>query len=748
MKVVLYQSWEELQLLGRSWNEVLAASGSNSIFLTWEWCEAWWKNYGAGRPLFVLAAWESSQLLGVLPLYLDKARHWATSWTVLRVIGDGSRDSDYLDGFVRIGYERDVVRSFVDFLAEARGQWDWLRIEGTAHGSPSLAALNQCARERGWTLASEAIPCATLTLPKTWNDYLRTLQARMRSKVRSALGRIENQFATQPRECASAAEIEEWLPELFDLHTRRWQQDHQPGVFGNPAKRAFYHDISRSALAQGWLGFHRLAWGERTLALQYGFRYRNRFYLLQEGYDPAFEDLRPGVALRAWLMRHWIEAGLEQYDFLAGTSPHKLEWGAEQKLSFRTLLAAGANGALVAVSAPRIYGEFKESVRKVVPQALLSGRRKLLAWKFKRSWTSPPSQPAGPISQGLLRWSASRLYARTPLGNAARHLASQYTWQPSGPGIFRLQSRTSPVCTIFVYHRVNDDRDPFFYAMPVSRFRAEMEYLVKNFHVVSLDQVAGGQLPSNGNKYSVAVTFDDGYRDNFLHAFPILQKLGIPATIFLTTGYIDSGELPWYDQVRLAFKLTKQPRIGLGEIGGPDSRLETDHQRLQALAYTLNWLRGLDETSRAKLLVEVFRALRVSAPLKLPNTLLGWDEIRHMSRQGITFGAHTVTHPVLATLPVSRLQEEIVGSKKTVERRLQRSIEHFAYPFGKKEDFSSDAKQVVRTAGFLTAVTTISGVNDPEQDRYELKRFCLREPDMGMFGLKLDWYRMSGRSTN
>jgi CelD/BcsL family acetyltransferase involved in cellulose biosynthesis/peptidoglycan/xylan/chitin deacetylase (PgdA/CDA1 family) len=749
MKVVLYQSWEELQSLAGRWNEVLVASGSNSIFLTWEWCAAWWKNYGAGRPLFVLAAWEGGELLGVFPLYVDKARHWGATWAVLRVVGDGSGDSDYLDGFARTGYERDVVSAFVDFLAGVRQNWDWLHVEGTAQSSGFLSSLTRCAHDRGWTLASQAIPCASLTLPQTWNDYLRILQPRMRSKVRSSLARIEGQFGTAPSECVSTANIEEWLPELFDLHTQRWRQSHQPGVFGDAAKRSFYNDVSRSALEKGWLAFHRLAWGERALALQYGFRYRNRFYLLQEGYDPAFEEVRPGVALRVWLMRHWIEQGLEQYDFLAGTAPHKLEWGAERTLSFRTLLAAGARGAWVAISAPRHYGNFKENLWKAIPQPVLSARSKLRARRARLS-SATSSQPNASRFKRLMRWSASRLYVRTPLGDATRHLATQYTWQSPvlGRGVSRLQPRTQPVCTIFVYHRVNDDKDPFFYAMAVSRFRAEMEYLAKNFHLVSLDQLAGGQVPSNGHKYCVAVTFDDGYRDNFLYAFPILQKLGIPATIFLTTGYIESGQLPWYDQVRLAFKLTKQPRIDLHEIGGPDSCFDANGGRLQALAHTLNWLRQVDESTRLRQLGEVFRALRVSGPLNLPNTLLAWDEIRQMSRRGITFGAHTVTHPVLAKLPVPRLQEEILGSKKTVEARLQRSIQHFAYPFGKKADFSADAKQVVQAAGFLSAVTTISGVNDSEQDRYELKRFCLREPDIGMFGLKLDWYRISGKSTN
>jgi peptidoglycan/xylan/chitin deacetylase (PgdA/CDA1 family) len=295
-----------------------------------------------------------------------------------------------------------------------------------------------------------------------------------------------------------------------------------------------------------------------------------------------------------------------------------------------------------------------------------------------------------------------------------------------------------------MYHRVNDDHDPFFlYAMPVSQFRQQMEYLTRNFHVISLDQIARGDFSSNGQKHCVAITFDDGYRDNFLCAFPVLKELGIPATIFLATGYIESGELPWYDQVCLAFKLTLQSRISLSEVHGKDLSLDTRNARLHTLQHTLAVLRAVNEATRLQLLRELFQQLRVPARLNLPNVMLSWDEVRRMSKQGIGFGAHTVTHPVLASLSGERLEDEVVGSKKTVENRLQLPVRHFAYPFGKPFDVGPEAKRLVKAAGFETAVTTVSGINDPAQDPFELKRFGLREPDMGMFSLKVDWNRMS-----
>lgn len=745
MRVVRYRTWEELQPLAARWNQLLSASSSDTLFLTWEWCEAWWKNYGAARPLFVLAAWEEDRPLGIAPFYVDVVRRWGGKWKCLRLVGDGSHDSDYLDCFAERGREAEVVRAFLDYLQAETTEWDWLESYATPAGSACLNALTTAARERGWQFAAEPIPCATVSLPSSWDEYLAGLRPRFRTKLRSCLAELEQQLRSLPKECGSEQELDSWLEELFDLHARRWSTRGQSGVFGNSAKRAFYRDISRSMLHRGWLAFHRLDWAGRPLALQYGFRYRSRFYLLQEGYDPGFENQRPGMALRTWLMRHWIEAGLEEYDFLAGVTPSKMEWGSREKTSLRVVLAPPSMAAWVCLKVPQLRRQIKERARSLVPEALLSARQHLRTRRTHHAANGQAgftalAEPAA-LRQVVIGTAAS-LYRHTPLGAALRHISSRYTLDHSS--VMRLHRRTIPACQIFIYHRVNDDRDPFFYATPVAEFERQMEYLARNFRMASLDEIGAGNFPVNGHNCCIAVTFDDGYRDNFTYAFPILKKLGIPATIFLATGCIESGEIPWYDKVRLAFKLTMQQHLSLAGVGGPGASLETLPQKLAGMERTLAWLRSQDEFNRSRGLAEVFRELRVPAGLNLRNTMLRWEDIRLMAKQGITFGAHTVTHPVLAGLSKERLQEEIGGSKRAVEARLQLPVRHFAYPFGKHADFSPQAKLVVQEAGFQTAATTVFGINGQQDDRFELKRLGLWESDMGRFGLRLDWYRMGG----
>lgn len=219
MKTLLHESWQDVQGLSDRWNSLLTESSSNTIFLTWEWLEAWWNNYGRDRALFVLSAWEGDSLEGLAPLFLDRFRRWGAKRTCLRLIGDGSHDSDYLDCIGRRGRENEVIAAFLECQ---RSRWDCLEFHGTLECSPCLAALMNFARGKSWTISSEPIPCATLSLPRNWNNYLRLLKPRFRTRVRTTLSYFEEKIGATPVPCGDSREIEQWLRILFDLHTRRW----------------------------------------------------------------------------------------------------------------------------------------------------------------------------------------------------------------------------------------------------------------------------------------------------------------------------------------------------------------------------------------------------------------------------------------------------------------------------------------------------------------------------------------------
>ena len=121
--------------------------------------------------------------------------------------------------------------------------------------------------------------------------------------------------------------------------------------------------------------------------------------------------------------------------------------------------------------------------------------------------------------------------------------------------------------------------------------------------------------------------------------------------------------------------------------------------------------------------------------------MLSWDEIRVMSWHNISFGAHTVTHPILTRMPLAEAAEEIITSKKTIEKQLQTPIKLFAYPNGSCDDFNDSIKKVLRDAGFLCAVTTIWGTNIVHTDPFELKRIGIWDLDPRISVMRLAWYK-------
>src|SRR5262249_18441322 len=218
LKVYVQTTWKQVASLQAKWNSLLAQSSSDTIFLTWEWCEAWWATYGGDtRSLFVLSAWLGDQLMGVAPFYKEYVRRWHGSATCLRLIGAGSDDSDYLDCFCIVGFETEVASAIIAFLESVDKEWDWVQLDGAPADSQLARTLSESAALSGWTVKAEDVPCAVLNLPNSWEAYLSRLRPRARTKVRSALARAQK-LGIEPTECARVSDLEPWLNDLFELH--------------------------------------------------------------------------------------------------------------------------------------------------------------------------------------------------------------------------------------------------------------------------------------------------------------------------------------------------------------------------------------------------------------------------------------------------------------------------------------------------------------------------------------------------
>jgi peptidoglycan/xylan/chitin deacetylase (PgdA/CDA1 family) len=295
---------------------------------------------------------------------------------------------------------------------------------------------------------------------------------------------------------------------------------------------------------------------------------------------------------------------------------------------------------------------------------------------------------------------------------------------------------------ILVYHRVNDEKDPFFPGTPVDVFAMQMSYLAANFTLCDLgeavERIIGRDVPDN----TVVITLDDGYRDNFVNAFPVLKKLSIPATIFLPTDAIDSDRALWHETVCSAFKQTSLPFLEVFTNRSKVYPLRKTEDKILSLLEVLNFLRSLGDDERSFFIEQLIKELDVEHKKKPAGLMLTWDQVKIMHQGGISFGAHTVTHPILSKAPYDKAKWEIWESKRIIEEKLGTRVTAFAYPSGRKEDFNEDIKNAIREAGYACALTTIFGTNGDGSDLFELRREHPWERHIPQFAMKLCWHKI------
>lgn len=304
-----------------------------------------------------------------------------------------------------------------------------------------------------------------------------------------------------------------------------------------------------------------------------------------------------------------------------------------------------------------------------------------------------------------------------------------------------VKRRRNAVTQILVYHRVNDEDDPIFPGVPTKIFAQQMEYLAEHYSVCALTELVQRLETDDLPADTVTITFDDGYRDNYTNAFPILKRVGLPATVFLTTDAIGTGRLLWHDRVFAAFRASEVPALhGWGNNKG-FYPLHSAAEKSATLDQCLKILWSLDDEVRSVWTDELIARLSVGEQQVDHQLMLSWNDVREMSGENIEFGAHTVSHPILSKVSARRARDEIVNSKQLIESNLKLAVRHFAYPVGRAVDFSPEIKDLLREAGFRSAVTTISGVNGSDRDVFELRRATPWDQNIDLFAFRLSYFK-------
>ena len=282
---------------------------------------------------------------------------------------------------------------------------------------------------------------------------------------------------------------------------------------------------------------------------------------------------------------------------------------------------------------------------------------------------------------------------------------------------------------VFNYHRIGSPDNSLFdhdlWSATADEFDQQVRFLANHFQVITPRDLS--RWNQMGTNRAVMITFDDGYRDNFEVAFPILQTYGVPATFFVSTGFIDRPHAAWWDEISWMVRTAAQAGKPSMTLQGESISL-TDAPINSVIRRCLNLYKSLPTTRAQELLDELAATCGTGrCPSEWAEAeWMTWEMVRQLHDSGMEIGGHTVTHPVLSTMDVAAQEIELRDGKARLESILETPVTSFSYPVGQPDSFTEITKAILADCGYHCAFSYYGGFSrSPEVDPFDLPRVAV-----------------------
>lgn len=342
----------DLPSLEPHWNSLVEESPTPSPFLTWEWITTWLEVFAEDGSCRVLVAREpgSDAPVGIAPFLVQRQpRAGPTLWRELVFAGSTVTAPDHLDIITRRGRQEEVSRAVAEWVAsQPRGQvGDLLRVDGLdpdAALERALAGLDSHGTRSGWE-----ITCPYVPLPDTWEEF----ESELDGKFRRDLGRRTRKLTDEADEPVTMLTVTEGervdaaLSDLFRLHQALHGSDGSGGAFDTAGKRRFYRQLAHRFAGRDWLRLHLVRVGERSIAAALCFRFGDKVWFYQTGFDRDWYRYSPGHVVIRHAIRSAIREGAEEFDMLRGDHRYKYDWNARSRVILKSRRASTVAGSVV-----------------------------------------------------------------------------------------------------------------------------------------------------------------------------------------------------------------------------------------------------------------------------------------------------------------------------------------------------------------------------------------------------------------
>ena len=348
MKIQWIESTGGFDNLREEWDQLLADSASDCVFLTWEWLRTWWSHLAERRQLRIVVVRSGGELVALAPLAVRPGSVTRLfPFRVVEFLGSGTVGSDYLDLIIRRGAEAEAL----DALSRALGPSALMLKLGQLRGSCSVAAhLGGRLTQSGWTSVQTKVNTSPFIDLRghTWTSYLATLGSEHRYNTQRKMKNLAKHFEVAFERVEHEYHRGPALQVLIALHNKRWIEHGNSDAFHTSEQVAFHEEFTACALRCGWLRLYILRLDGKPASALYGLRYGQTFCFYQSGFDPQYARHSVGLVTMGLAIKSAIEEGAEEYDLLHGGEAYKFHWAKESsELARLELYPPGARGLCV-----------------------------------------------------------------------------------------------------------------------------------------------------------------------------------------------------------------------------------------------------------------------------------------------------------------------------------------------------------------------------------------------------------------
>lgn len=357
-----------LMELREEWDDLLAESEADGLFLTWEWLSTWWRHLGGDRRLFIAVVRHRGELVAIAPMTVrPPGLSSVLPFPALEFMGTGSIGSDYLDVIIRRGHESSAMKTIAECVS---GMNRAIELEQIKIGGCAALEVGRLLGRCGWSVSEEETNVSRYIdlTGRSWTDYLGSLGAAHRYNFKRRLRRLRREFKVRFEASTTEEDRGPALGRLIALHRARWREFTR--AFHTPGHVRFHEDFTRLACERGWLRIFTLWLDDEAVAALYALRYGKVFSFYQSGFDPAYAKFSTGLVTMGLAIESAFEEGAQEFDMLQGLEQYKERWADRVRPLGRVECYPPHLRGLIYRRAMELSRAARRAARRVLPRTI------------------------------------------------------------------------------------------------------------------------------------------------------------------------------------------------------------------------------------------------------------------------------------------------------------------------------------------------------------------------------------------